>query len=262
MNFESLRSPTAFLSRSLGTLPHESALREYEVWQEAQGRLVSDAVDRAGTPRLRMFDRFGERVDEVLFPQEYWKALGKGYQAGTVWRAFEESSLLGCNLLHAITCFYDPGICCPYVVSLATAVALDKYGDDGLKARFLPPLLRKDAGVWQGATWMTEAAGGSDLGATVETTARPDGDRWLLRGEKYFASNVGADLAIVAARPDGAPRGVRGLALFLAPRRRENGALNYFVRRLKDKIATRSVPTGEVELRDSEAWLLGPILFT
>jgi alkylation response protein AidB-like acyl-CoA dehydrogenase len=50
---------------------------------------------------------------------------------------------------------------------------------------------------------------------------------------------------------------VRGLALFLVPRHHENGELNYFIRRLKDKIATRSVPTGEVELRDSEGYLLG-----
>jgi alkylation response protein AidB-like acyl-CoA dehydrogenase len=50
---------------------------------------------------------------------------------------------------------------------------------------------------------------------------------------------------------------VRGLALYLVARRRQDGQLNYCIRRLKDKIATRSVPTGEIELRDSEAWLLG-----
>jgi alkylation response protein AidB-like acyl-CoA dehydrogenase len=62
---------------------------------------------------------------------------------------------------------------------------------------------------------------------------------------------------VVAARAEGAAAGVRGLALFLVPRYRKNGELNYFIRRLKDKIATRSVPTGEVELRDSEGYLLG-----
>ncbi|HJT90100.1 MAG TPA: acyl-CoA dehydrogenase family protein, partial [Bryobacteraceae bacterium] len=140
---------------------------------------------------------------------------------------------------------------------LSTAMALANHGDGPLKERFLPHLLRRDAGVWQGATWMTEAGGGSDLGATVETVARRHGERWLLTGDKYFASNVGAELAIVAARPEGAPAGVRGLALFLVPRLREDGTLNYRVRRLKEKIATRSVPTGEVELRASEAFLLG-----
>jgi alkylation response protein AidB-like acyl-CoA dehydrogenase len=241
----------------LGALPQEHALGDYESWWEAEGKSISDATDRAGTPWLRMFDRAGRRVDEVLFAPEYWRCLRKGYQAGVVWRAFAEESLLTCALLDYITCYYDPGLTCPYVISLATAVALDQHGDAALKARFLPHLLRQDETVWQGATWMTEIKGGSDLGANVETTAHPAGDRWLLTGDKYFASNAGAELAVVAARPAGAPQNVRGLALFLLPKRRENGELNYTIRRLKDKIATRSVPTGEVELRDSEAWLLG-----
>lgn len=104
---------------------------------------------------------------------------------------------------------------------------------------------------------MTEIKGGSDLGGAVETVARPAGSTWLLTGDKYFASNAGAELAVVAARPEGAPRNVRGLGLYLVPRHRADGHLNYFIRRIKDKIATRSVPTGEIELRDTEAWLLG-----
>src|SRR5204862_356871 len=96
---------------------------------------------------------------------------------------------------------------------------------------------------------MTEIKGGSDLGAAVETIARPAGDGWLLTGGKYFASNASAELAVVAARPVGAAAGVRGLALFLVPRYRHDGELNYFIRRLKDKIGTRSVPTGKVSTR-------------
>lgn len=257
MQLKTLRSPLCFLRHMLGALPHEPALREYEAWWETEGSRISEATDRAGTPWLRMHDRAGQRVDEILFAPEYWRALRKGYQAGVVWRAFEEESLLTSALLDYITCYYDPGLTCPYVVSLATAAALDGHGGEALKARFLPHLLRKDESVWQGATWMTEIQGGSDLGANVATVARPAGDRWLLTGDKYFASNAGAELAVVAARPAGAPQNVRGLALFLLPKRRENGALNYTIRRLKDKVATRSVPTGEIELRDSEAWLLG-----
>jgi alkylation response protein AidB-like acyl-CoA dehydrogenase len=181
----------------------------------------------------------------------------KGYEDGMLWRIFEENSLFSSYLLGYVASFYDPGLYCPYTVSLSTVVPLEKYGTDALKDRFLPPLLRRDGTAWQGATWMTEARGGSDLGNTVETVATRDGYRWLLDGDKYFCSNVGAELAVVAARPEGAPRDVRGLALFLVPRYRENGDLNYFIRRLKDKVSTRSVPTGEVELRESEAYLLG-----
>jgi acyl-CoA dehydrogenase len=259
MSWERLSSPVAFLKQMLGALTCENVLREYEAFWETEGKPISETIDRSGTPWLRMFDRFGRRIDEILFPPEYWKLLRRGYKDGIVWRVFEEKSLISSYLLGYVTSFYDPGLYCPYTVSLATAVPLEKYGSEGVKARFIPRLLERDESVWQGATWMTEVKGGSDLGAAVETIAQPAGDHWLLTGEKYFASNVGAELAVVAARPQGAPKNVRGLALFLLPKYRHDGTLNYTIRRLKDKIATRSVPTGEVELKESEAYLLGKL---
>jgi len=254
---EQFTSPLAFLGDGLGDIPDAVALAAYENWWATQGKIVSEAVDKAGTPWLRMFDRAGTRIDEICFSPDYWTMLRKGYREGIIARVFEQNSVLPFYRIGYITAFHDPGLYCPYTVSLATALPLEKYGSEALKARFLAQLLRTDDKVWQGATWMTEIKGGSDLGANVETIAREQGDRWLLNGDKYFASNLGAELAVVAARPEGAPRDVRGLALYLLPRLKDNGELNYTVRRIKDKIATRSVPTGEIELRDSEAWLLG-----
>lgn len=257
MNFDVLRSPLQFLRATSPDLARAQWLAEYEAWWQNEGHPISDAVDRAGTPWLRMFDTAGRRVDEILYPAEYWHMLQRGYRAGVLWRTFDERSLVPAYLNIYVTSFFDPGLACPYTVSLSTLAPLFKYGGPDLQARILPKLLQADGKGWQGATWMTEIKGGSDLGAAVETIARPAGSKWLLTGDKYFASNAGAEVAVVAARPEGAPRNVRGLALFLVPRKRENGELNYFIRRLKDKIATRSVPTGEIELRGSEAWLLG-----
>ena len=257
---DALRSPLDFLRSRLPIIPHLDVLAAEQEWWKTEGIAISGTIDRAGTPWVRMFDPSGRRVDEILYSREYQTMLRKGYRSGVVWRALEEKSLIPTYLLMYTISFYDPGVCCPYTVSLGTAVPLAKYGSAELQARFLPELLRKDDSVWQGATWMTEIGGGSDLGAGVKTIARPAADGWLLTGDKYFASNAAAELAVVAARPEGAPPGVRGLALFLVPRYRKNedGSLNRFIRRLKDKIATRSVPTGEIELRDSEAYLLGP----
>jgi len=252
-----LRSPLRFLQSRIPEIPLRELLATEEDWWKDEGVAISGDIDRGGTPWLRMFDRDGKRVDEILYPREYQTILLRGYRAGVIWRALGEKSLIPTySLMHVIS-FHDPGVCCPYTVSLGTAVPLAKYGSGELQGRFLAQLLRKDDSVWQGATWMTEVKGGSDLGTAVETVARRAGDSWRLTGEKYFTSNAGAELAVVAARPEGAAAGVRGVALFLVPRSRENGELNYFVRRLKDKIATRSVPTGEVELKDSEGYLLG-----
>lgn len=256
MILEHLLSPIRFLQSSQSDFHPPHWIQNYQDWWQNEGQDISDAIDRAGTPWLRMFDRSGYRVDEILYSPDYWRMLKNGYQAGLLWRVVQESTLFPAGLGIYLTAFYDPGLACPYTVSLGTLLPLLKYGDVDVQRRFLPKLLQKDEKVWQGATWMTEIKGGADLGTTVETIARPAGDHWLLTGDKYFASNAGAELAVVAARPERAPSGVRGLALYLVPRLREDGGLNYFVRRLKDKIATHSVPTGEVELRESEAWLL------
>ncbi len=257
VSFETLQSPLRFLQSALSDFRPPDWLQQYQCWWEKQGQDISDLTDRTGTPWLRMFHLSGARVDEILYSPEYWRMLKHGYQTGLIWRVSEENAVFPAALGIYVTSFYDPGLACPYTVSLSTFVPLLKHGDAELQQRFLPRLLQKDEAVWQGATWMTEIKGGSDLGATVETIARPLGNHWLLTGDKYFASNAGAELAVVAARPEGSARNVRGLALYLVPKHRQDGQLNYTIRRLKDKIATRSVPTGEIELRDSEAWLLG-----
>ena len=243
--------------RRFGVEVRGEDLRYEEEW-ERRWRYVSEAIDRMGTVQLRMFDRWGNRVDELLYPPEYWDMLYAGYRAGVVGRVFRENSLKPFYVLGYITSFYDPGVYCPYTVSISTALPLYKYGSKDLKERYLPNLIATEGEIWQGATWMTEAKGGSDLGNTVETIAEPsENGVWILNGEKYFASNVGAEVAVVAARIKGRPKGVRSLALFLLPKYRRDGSLNYLVRRIKPKIGTRSVPTGEVELRNSEAYLLG-----
>jgi acyl-CoA dehydrogenase len=277
MNLETIRSPLSFIESFIADEDQMKVLQEYQSWWYAEGVAISEAVDRAGTPHLRMFDQFGRRTDEILFPPDYWRMLRKGYETGAIWRALEGDSLTMHYLIDYVTCFFDAGLACPYIVSLSTTVPLKKYGSPELREKFLPHLLRRDGTNWQGATWMTEVKGGSDLGANVETVARQSeppavaGGHWLLSGDKYFASNVGAELAIVAARPESgtgvppvmhaqdarATSSPKSLALFLVPQYRDNGQLNYLIRRLKPKIGTRSVPTGEVELRDSEAYLLG-----
>jgi alkylation response protein AidB-like acyl-CoA dehydrogenase len=257
VDFDILSSPAAYLQEQNGPSKHARELAEYEAWWRSEGSAISDAVDRSGSPWLRMFDKNGARVDEILYQPDYWRMLRKGYESGVIWRAFETMSLVPFYELLYLVSFYDPGLACPYTVSMSTALPIWKYGDGSLKQDVLAKMLRKDGTAWQGATWMTEIKGGSDLGAAVETVARRDGDRWLLTGDKYFASNAGAEVSVTAARIEGAPRTVRGLGLFVVPRRRETGELNYFIRRIKDKIATRSVPTGEIELRESEGYLLG-----
>lgn len=95
------------------------------------------------------------------------------------------------------------------------------------------------------------------MAATV-TAARPDGGMWRLNGDKWFCSNTDAGLALVLARPEGAPAGIKGVSLFLLPRDLPDGTRNsYRIVRLKDKLGTRSMASGEIVLEDARAWMIG-----
>jgi acyl-CoA dehydrogenase len=152
------------------------------------------------------------------------------------------------------------GLMCPLSMTDALTRTLRRFASEDLIARYLPTLLSADADLFaQGAMFMTEQDAGSDVGATL-TIARRDGDAWQLHGDKWFCSNVDADLALVLARPQGGVQGTRGLGLFLMPRRLPDGSANcYRVRRLKDKLGTRSMASGEIELNGASAWLVGEL---
>lgn len=212
---------------------------------------VGAHVDGEAPPVLVMHDLDGRRVDRVRLSPAQDALLPKlapmmrpPYEGGSWHHHFALGYLLA-----------DPGLYCILTITQQVAYAIHKYAPEhaAWKERLL-------AGQAWGATWMTEIQGGSDLGAS-RTVAEPAGDVWrLFHGDKYFASGAGlAEVAIVTARPVGAAAGPKGLALFLLPRRRGDGSLNFRVRRLKHKSATRAVPSGEVELDGAEAHLIGRV---
>ncbi len=153
------------------------------------------------------------------------------------------------------------GLCCPVSMTDALTRTLKKFGAPELVARYLPSLTSLDMDeLSQGAMFMTEQGAGSDIAAT-ETLARPAPEHpgaWLLEGDKWFCSNPDAALAMVLARVDGGPAGMKGVSLFLLPRDLEDGSHNrYRIIRLKDKLGTRSMASGEIRLEGARAWLVG-----
>jgi acyl-CoA dehydrogenase len=150
------------------------------------------------------------------------------------------------------------GLCCPLSMTDSLTRTLRRFGAPALVERFLPRLTTQVFDdLAQGAMFMTEQGAGSDVAAT-ETRAVPDGAGWRLWGDKWFCSNPDADLAMVLARPDAAPAGMAGVSLFLLPRRLDDGSPNAFrILRLKDKLGTRSMASGEIRLEGARAWLVG-----
>jgi len=147
---------------------------------------------------------------------------------------------------------------CPISVTDTSIHLIRKFGSNSLQDYLLPKMLASDLStLWKGTQFMTEKAGGSDVGA-IETVARQQDGVWRLYGEKWFCSHTDADVALMLARPEGAPSGTKGLALFALPRHTRDGARNaYRIVRLKDKLGTKSMASGEIRLEGAEAYLVG-----
>ena len=150
------------------------------------------------------------------------------------------------------------GLCCPLSMTDSLTRTLRKFGAPALVEKYLAGLTTQDFdALSQGAMFMTEKEAGSDIAAT-KVRAVPDGDAYRLHGDKWFCSNPDAALAMVLARIDGAPAGMKGVSLFLLPRTLDDGSANNFrIIRLKDKLGTRSMASGEVRLEGALAYLVG-----
>ena len=259
-----LTDPTLQFTMAYYLQPDELAVVEPHLTRigELMGGPVArwaDETDR-NPPRLERYDRWGHDVSHVVMPESFTqskRAVLDAQQAlRTDARAAKVSSGLALFASNYLLNQADIGMGCALgtgggmVQSLVAAYAPADVAEHVL-AKF-------SSGEWAGETaqLLTERTGGSDLGA-LETTATRSGDSWLLNGFKWFASNCAGEAFVVMAKPEGAPDSTRGIANFLVLRTRRDGSRNGVrVRRLKDKLGTRSVASGEVEFVDAEAFLL------
>jgi alkylation response protein AidB-like acyl-CoA dehydrogenase len=164
---------------------------------------------------------------------------------------------------HAFTFLFNQaefGMGCPINVTDGAAKLLSNYGDDALKAKYLDGLTQTDmTRLTQGGQFMTEKEGGSDVGK-LTTSAVQQGDHWRLTGEKWFCSNADAKVVMLLARPEGAVGGTKGVGLFLMPRTLDDGTPNHYrIVRLKDKLGTRSMASGEIKLEGAIAYSVGKL---
>ena len=236
---------------------------------------LAEVANREG-PVLIQFDKKGQRVDEVVFHPAYHELERIAYQDFAIAACSHRDGALGWQghipqpikfALGYLGMQAEAGVFCPIAMTDALARVLERYASEALKRRFLPPLtsLTMDE-LQQGAMFLTEKQGGSDVGLTT-TMANPrseTGDgfqpEWELWGDKWFCSNVSADIILTLGRPEGAPAGTRGLGLFLVPKTLADGTHNaYTINRLKDKLGTRSLATGEVTLHGAQAYQVGAL---
>lgn len=107
---------------------------------------------------------------------------------------------------------------CP-LLSQGAVDAIEHHASDELKSIYLPKMVE---GAWSGTMNLTEPQAGSDL-AAIRTTAEPEGDHYLIKGQKIYITYGEHDLTeniihLVLARLPDAPEGVKGISLFVVPK--------------------------------------------
>jgi acyl-CoA dehydrogenase len=234
----------------------------------AGGRLDELARDAdKHPPVLNARDRFGRDEDWIDYHSSYREMEAIAFGDFQFHAMSHRAGALGMDrplpavakyALQYLFVQAEFGLMCPISVTDTSIHLIRKFASPELKDYLLPKMLSGDvATMWKGTQFMTERAGGSDVGA-IETVARCEDGEWRLHGDKWFCSHADADVALLLARPEGAPGGTAGLALFALPRRLKDGRRNaYRIVRLKDKLGTRSMASGEIRLEGAVAYLVG-----
>ncbi|MCC6623610.1 MAG: acyl-CoA dehydrogenase family protein [Deltaproteobacteria bacterium] len=263
-----------------GTDPalRETIAREGGGWAEAQlaafGPLVGGEMmelarlANENLPKLRAFDRYGHRRDEIEFHPSYHRLMEMAVAAelpSFAWRRSERPGAhvarMGLGYLYNQA---DQGTGCPLTMTYACVPTLRHQPE--LARAWLPLVLSphydprplpydQKRGLTIGMC-MTEKQGGSDVRSNTTRAhrlgERGPGQTYALVGHKWFVSAPMCDAWLVLAQADG------GLSCFLMPRVLPGGDKNpIHIQRLKDKLGDRSNASSEVELCGAVAWMVG-----
>ena len=252
----------------------EPLLTHLQPYFQRMGELAGGRLDELALiadknpPELEVRTRSGEDRQRIIKHPAYEEMERVAYGEFGLQAISHRDDMLGWKgkmpsiVKYALTYLFvqaEFGLCCPLSMTDSLTRTLKKFGTPQLVEKYLPQLLSLDFDEQaQGAMFMTEQAAGSDISNTqTVASANADGS-WSITGDKWFCSNPDAEFAMVLAHVDGDPAGMKGISLFLLPRTLDDGSTNnYRIIRLKDKLGTRSMASGEIRLDGAVAYLVG-----
>jgi acyl-CoA dehydrogenase len=229
------RAPLKDLMFALTELVDAPSLAQFPRYAEFSTDLAESVLNEAGrfaTEVLDPLNKTGDREGARLTPEGVRSAKGyveayRQYAEGG-WTQLGVSTELGGQGMPLVlgTAAEEIGcgantsfMLCPLLARGAIeAVAI--AGAPQLRERYLPKLV---SGAWTGTMNLTEPQAGSDL-AAIRTRAEPRGDHYRIFGQKIFITYGDHDMAenivhLVLARIEGAPPGIKGISMFLVPKR-------------------------------------------
>ena len=214
----------------LTSLPEEEQMFREAVRDFAQSELTSRAMDmdREATLASDLIPQFFELGLMGIEIPEAMGGTGSGFFTAVL--VVEELSRVD----PSVGVFVD-------VQNTLVNNAILRWGDDGLKERYLPQLAAEKVGAYA----LSEAGSGSDAFA-LATKAERDGEDWVLNGQKLWITNgAEADLFVVFANAD-PEQGYRGITAFIV----ERDAPGFSVGKKEDKLGIRASSTTELILED------------
>ena len=239
-------------------------------WLTARGAEVGSAewiehgrLANVHPPQLKLFDRYGNRRDEVEFHPSWHECLGwlkrHGCDTGP-WADPKPGAHVARAAAYVMFAEIEDGSLCPTTMTYGAVPVLRHVPDVAREwmpkllsreydQRFIPAAQKKGVLIGMG---LTEKQGGSDVRANT-TRAEPNGDgSWCITGHKWFLSAPMCDAFLVTAQSP------KGLSCFFVPRWTPEGRLNELrIQRFKDKLGDRSNAGTEMEFWGSQGWLVG-----
>lgn len=221
-------------------------------------------------------DQVGAKFENgvVTVPDEFVAAYKKYVEGGWV-GAIQEPEQGGMGLpwtMGQVIHEFFIGACVSFSLSVGLTEGVislvNDFGDDALKAKFIPPMLD---GTSTGTMCLTEDGAGSDVGNSKCTARKLDNGMWSVEGTKVFITGGDQNMsqnvihAVLARTPDGGP-GTKGLSLFIIPKYRINddgtqGEFNdVHVGRIEHKLGIKGSPTCVMNFGNEgkcEGYLLG-----
>jgi len=257
----------------------ENELEGYEGYEEATWDMIEMISDQFGKmseeywlPSNKDGDVIGAKFENgnVTVPPSMKKAANVLIESGLT-TLFGHQKYGGMEFPNVLSTLADE-ISCATNMSLGIYMGLTKgayhciyhHGSEELKNIYLPRFL---TGEWFGTMCLTEAHCGTDLGL-IRTNAKPTGESYSLNGQKIFISCGEHDVAeniihLVLARLPDAPKGVKGISLFLVPKFLVNedgtlGARNGVkCVSIEEKMGVHGSATCVMSFENAEGYLIG-----
>ncbi|TKC16075.1 acyl-CoA dehydrogenase family protein [Robertmurraya kyonggiensis] len=247
-----------FLGKEFDTI-HERLLDFSPKVSKDWNRLAEQLARPEVRPYMLHYDAFNNRIDRIVRPSETHQleqaVFGEGLFSSKMspWESFVKRILI-----HQLG---EAGVACPLTCTHGLVALLGQFPDDEYPELHEILLHTKegiDGDFAIGAQFMSEIQGGSDLPANV-LEAVPEGKYYRLYGNKFFCSVAHADYSVVTAKISGTDR----VSTFIVPswlpgdkvKEKRN---SYQINRIKWKMGTAELPTGEIQYDGAIAYSIGP----